>query len=345
MIGQSALVGATLEGTPIGGSGSQLISMALSWIAPVLMLIFVVMAITFVFKGQWAAAITTLGLGVVAGIVLFFGKDLFSAALGDPKASTSPTPTATTPPVEEVVPARPPADLTGLWLTLGIIGAILLLGLLATGLLIALKRARRDALELKARNDAAAADRAKALAIWNRSVEKHDELSSKAYEIETDWDILFSYPALLDPSIPSTREFHRALKAVDGLSKDAPSDISLTMDIPELPYPRLVAQADSAWIAAWSFAQRTGTKLIPRAERKKLDQIVKLLKLARDGGGSEHERSVAYERAAKLIGELQFVHIPPRALQAIGTETRLMLEAGSVLPAATSDQPARVFVG
>ena len=85
-------------------------------------------------------------------------------------------------------------------------------------------------------------------------------------------------------------------------------------------------------------------KLIPKDERKKIDQIVQLLKLARDSGGSEHERSVAYERASKLIDELHYVRVPEAAKKAISGEVRLMLEAGQPTVASSQGgQTEKVF--
>lgn len=241
----------------------------------------------------------------------------------------TPAPTATPSEVAAVSDPVSPPDLTVLWVGAGAVGAILVLAVLVALLVFVIRRNRRAELEILERQRLIDEDRNQALAVWKKSVDRHGELSAKTLEIETDWDMLFSYPTLADSSVPQTREFHRALRVADGLSSVAPAEINLSMDIAGLPYPRAVAEASEAWTAAWSFAKRTGTKLIPRAERKKVDQILKLLKLARDSGGSEFERSVAYGRVSKLISELQFVHIPARALQAIGAETRLMLEAST----------------
>lgn len=246
----------------------------------------------------------------------------------------------------EALPESTPVvapDLSGFWNIAGVAGAIVGLGLLITGLVFAIAKTRSVRRDLEERRSAAAAERLKALAIWNRSVDLHRGLSAKALSIETDWNMIFSYPALLDSSIPATRDFHRLLKIADGLSPEAPAHISLSTDIPSLPYPKAVTQADSAWTAAWSFAQRTGLKLIPRAERKKLDQIERLLKLARSGG-SEHERSVAYGRVAKLIGELQFVKAPEAALKSIDSHRRAMIEApAGAATGAVNRQAERVF--
>lgn len=234
-------------------------------------------------------------------------------------------------------------DLSGVWPVLGLIAAGLGLIALGAGTFWVLKRSRQSSLALKREQAAAEEDRRRALAVWQKFSDRHGVLKAKALEIETDWDLLFSYPALLDASVPQTREFHRALKDLDSASNEPPAGINLSMEISGLPYPKLVKETDDAWTAAWSFAQRTGLKLIPRSERKKLDQIERLLKLARSGG-SEHERSVAYERVAKLIGELQFVKVPEAALKSIDSHRRAMIEAPTGAATETVNrQSERVF--
>lgn len=236
--------------------------------------------------------------------------------------TAEPSPIISVPAVDSA-----PVDLTIFWTVLSVIGGILILGAVVAVLVMVIRKAKISGLEMRKRQEAAEEERREALAVWGKFTSIHGELKDKALEVETDWDMLFSYPALVDPSVPQTRAFHSALKAADLASPKPPADLNLSMNISGLEYPRLVSTADEAWQAAWSFAKKTGLKLIPREERKKIDQITKLLKLARDGGGSEHERSVAYERAAKLIGELHFVRVPEVALKAIGAEKRLVLEA------------------
>ena len=233
------------------------------------------------------------------------------------------------PKVESPVIEQPTVapDLSGFWPVLGIIGAAVGIAALAAGTFWLIRKLRRSSLAERREQEAIEEERRQALLIWKGFTDRHSTLKEKALEIETDWDMLFSYPALVDASVPQTAAFHRALRDLDSASSIAPSGLNLSMEISSLPYPKLVAEADEAWNHAWSFAKRTGLKLIPRAERKKLDQIEKLLRLARNSGGSEHERSVAYARISKLVGELQFVKIPESAMRSIEGEQRRMIEA------------------
>ncbi len=255
-------------------------------------------------------------------------------------------PAAQSDPVDIPAATPAPADLSWVWPVLGIAGGGAGVVLLSTMSFGAIKRSRRASLEYSEALAAKAEDRRQALAVWEKYTDIHEVLRNRVIEVETDWDLIFKYPTLTDSSVPQTRDFHRAMATLSRASAEPPAELNLSMAIGELHYPQLVTAAEDAWEAAWSFAQRTGTKLIPREERKKLDQILQLLKLARDGGGSEHERSVAYERATKLIGELHFVRVPEAARQAITAEARPMLEAGKldgVQGAQLEGEPVKLF--
>lgn len=243
---------------------------------------------------------------------------------GELDGTPAPQPLETQP-VQTPVSGEP-LDLTMFWTVLAILGGLAVLALIVFLLVMVIRKNKLSAEELRARRLAAEEDHRKALGVWQKFVGLHGSLKAKALEIETDWDMLFSYPALVDASVPQTRDFHRALRAADVASSEPPAELNLSMAINELTYPKLVEAADEAWRIAWDFAKKTGTKLIPREERKKINQILKLLKLARDAGGSNHERAVAYERASKLVSELHFVKVPEVALKSIGAETRLALE-------------------
>lgn len=309
---------------------SLVLETASSFAGPILMGISAVIAMTFLFRREFLGFLTFAGISVMT--MLFFS--VFTSAFQEKvkwskeevDLSPEPTPSSVAPNSPSAIQSAP--DIGWIWIALGIIGGLLVIGLLGFLLFAAVRKHQSGALELRQQREAAAADRAKALAIWQRSVNTHQRLRDGAVRIELDWDTVFQYPAILDSTVPSTRDFHRALRAIESVSQEPPSDINLAMDISQLPYPRLVAAAEEAWTAAWSFAKRTGTKLIPREERRKVDQIVKLLRMARDSGGSEHERSIAYDRATKLISELQFVRVPATSLEALGIEARLMIEAG-----------------
>lgn len=237
------------------------------------------------------------------------------------------TPADQSPAITEAPLAAP--DLTAFWTIAGAIGGVILLILLGAALVTFLRKVEQTSIQLQKEIEAREAELQKALTVWQKFKDTHKVLSSKVLEAEMDWNMLFSYPALVDASVPSTREFHRALKAANSVSNEPPANINLSMEITELPYPKLVTAAEEAWEAAWSFAKRAGTKLIPREEQKKIDQILKLLKLAQSSSGYEHERAVAYSRAEKLIRELQFVKVPPAALQSMATEQQLMIEGGA----------------
>ncbi len=289
--------------------------------------------------------VVCMGLIVILSVAGFVAYNALIAKAREQRelangATPTPTPSLEAPVDRTPTEVTTPPDLTGLWVVLGVVAALVVLGILVMLFVMVIRKTHHSAQNLRYRKQAAKIDHEQALGIWQKSVDRHRELKNKVVEIETDWDMIFQYPTLVDSGVPATREFHRALRAVDDVSPVAPAGLTLSMDISGFPYPRLVSGANEAWLEAWSFAQRTGTKLIPREERKNIDQIVKLLKLARDGGGSEHERAVAYERASKLVSELNFVKVPAESLKALGAESRLMLEGGPSAQSTTEAEKA-----
>ena len=137
-------------------------------------------------------------------------------------------------PPDEVAPQiqrQPTVDLAWAWPILGVAGGgagIVLLSALSFG---AIRRSRRLSLEDRIAQEARAEDKRKALNVWQKYIDTHGRLKDKVLEIETDWDLLFSYPTLVDSSVPQTREFHRALRAADTASSEPPAELNLSMAI------------------------------------------------------------------------------------------------------------------
>lgn len=250
-----------------------------------------------------------------------------------PSSSTSESPTPAPEPTQQPAPPpAEPADLTWLWITLGIVAAvaILVVGVLLTVMLVKrLRKASRAEAERK-RLEEARQERIRE--IWQSWIDRHKAVKEKVLSAETDWDMIFSYPCLSDATVPQTRDLHRAISAADHASDSMPPGLDETTDISSLPYPKMVLAAEETWQTAFSFAKRTGQKLLPKEERKTIEQIIKLLRMAQDAGGSPSERDVAYSRAQKLIADLRVVKVPERAMVMIEQEQRLMLEAPASSP-------------
>ncbi len=238
-----------------------------------------------------------------------------------PSTSSSPTPVETAP-----ATASEPADLTGLYITLGIIAG--LIGLFVLVLLITnvVRRARA------ARADAAAAKEARDRIVqaWQGVHDHHNELLRKILHAETDWDALFFTPALSDPNVPQTHEMLRAMRVANTLRDTAgllPRRITPDTDITRLPYARAVDDFALTWDAAERHARLVGQKGIPQAERKTLKEIRTLLDIAENSAASPTERTLAYRRAQGLLEGLESVHIPTKALAQLEEQHRLMLTA------------------
>lgn len=288
--------------------------------------------------GSWASIMLMLLIGgaMTAGGTSMSGLFVPSSEKGeggktspDPSPSTTPETSAPTPGPTHQPTSSPaePADLTWLWITLGITAAvaILVVGVLLVVMLT--KKLRRAAHAEAEQKRLQEAKRRRLEEAWTRWTDRHQAIKEKVLTAETDWDMIFSYPCLSDATVPQTRDLHRAMRSVDHADNDMPTGLDETTDIASLPYPKKVLAAEEAWEAAFSFAKRTGQKLLPREERKTIEQIVKLLHLARDSGGSPSERDVAYARAQKLIAGLRVFKMPEKALAVLTHEQRLMLEA------------------
>ena len=250
-------------------------------------------------------------------------------ATGTPTATSSPTPTST--PRTTAPPTSEPADLTPMFITLGIIAGLVLTLILVLLLVTAIQRARRG---IRSSRELAAAQRATAerqAATWQAFRDRHDELLRKILHAETDWDALFFTPALTDPNVPQTYAMLRAMRAAGTLRDTAgtlPAGLDDDADLTELPYPNAVEEFAAAWDAAERHARRVGQKGIPATERKTISGIRTLLDIAENSAASATERNIAYRRAQTLIAELESIHIPARAIAQLEEHHRLMLTAG-----------------
>jgi len=240
-----------------------------------------------------------------------------------PEETTAPSPEPTDEPADPIsLPKIENAD------TILVVVAILV-GLAITALIVwflgrSARRARLEAKTEKARI-------ARLDARWQDFIDRATDIRRKIYNAETDWDMLFSYPALTDVSVPATAALYRALRTVDDLDSTRPAstDADEEKDLSTLAYPKAVQELEAAWKKAFQNARRIGMSTVPEDERRKVEEIRRLLALAMDSGSAEAERQVAYDRAQKLIKKLRSIHVPQRALLELEEGNRLMIEAAA----------------
>lgn len=275
---------------------------------------------------------------IVIGALVAGSAFLFPWLLGsfDTPAKTSPsprptsTPSPTAQPTTAPQPATEPADLTWLLVVLGIIGALILTAVLIWILIAATGRARRSIRAARKEAEVERAGRERIAAAWQVFHDRHNELLRKIVHSETDWDSLFSLPALTDPNVPQTYAMLRAMRAA-GTQRDTagelPVDLPLDVDLTTLPYPKAVEAFAVAWDAAERNARRLGQKGVPLAERKLIKEIRTLLDMAENAAASQTERSLAYRRAQNLIENLETVHVPEKAIAQLEERQQLMITA------------------
>lgn len=281
---------------------------------------------------------STVIMGAIAAAGGFFVPMLLTWLLDDgspapeptatPSETASPRPTTTSEPTRAPETMQEPADLTWLWVTLGIIAGLVLLSLLIWIIVTAGAKARRGIRETREKAAAELAAAQRRAATWKTFHDRHNELLRKYLHSETDWDSLFFTPALTDPSVPQTYAMLRAMRAANTLRDTAgelPADLGPDIDLTRLPYPRAVEEFALAWDAAERYARRIGQKGIPAAERKLIKQIRTFLDMAENSAASQNERNLAYRRAQSLIESLETIHVPAQAIAQLEERHQLML--------------------
>lgn len=245
-----------------------------------------------------------------------------------PTGGTTPQPTTTTSPTRAPEPVQQPADLTWLWIMLGVIAATILTVLLIWLIIHLSTRARRSLRAAREAADALRALQESRTATWRSFHDRLDELLRKIFFAETDWDTLFFMPALSDSSDPHTYEMLRAMRTATTLRDTAgemPSNLSDDIDLTKLPFPRAVDAFALAWDAAERNARKIGQKNIPVKERRLIKQIRTFLDMAENSAASETERNLAYKRALALIADLESITIPTRAMEQLEERKLLAL--------------------
>ncbi|WP_433673947.1 hypothetical protein [Microbacterium gorillae] len=165
---------------------------------------------------------------------------------------------------------------------------------------------------------------------WQAVVEQHESLLRQYLHAETDWDMLFNYPALIDVTVPSTSRMISAMHEAGQLSRSFPAaEITDTTNIASLQYPRAVAQFQLAWDQAEAYARKAGQSMLPAADRKTIREIRICLDMAEDPAASSQERLLAARRARSLMDSLTSLNVPLKALDAIESVQRLSIEAAA----------------
>ncbi|MGC5225179.1 hypothetical protein ACPW96_21630 [Micromonospora sp. DT81.3] len=267
---------------------------------------------------------------LVFGIALPWTSDLWAEpedTSSSPTQTPSGSPLPSTRPVDQEAEA---VDLTWLWFVLGSLAVTILLGVVIV-LLVWLARPSGRLGRARERRVAEQGQRSRLEAKWLEIRELHNELLRKILHAETDWDSLFTLPALTDPAVPATYKMLRAMQDANTL-RDTDGDLPwgtgqlpTHADLTALPYPRAVQAFALAWEAAERHARRVGPRSVPAAERKLIREIRTLLNLTENSATSATERNLAYRRAQGLIEQLHSIHIPSQALEQLEARQMPML--------------------
>lgn len=260
-----------------------------------------------------------------------------------PEPTPSPTPEPSPTPTTEPAPSPTPTEtgeaggsattidpLTVLAIAGSLVAILLIVGLVCFLVDRAVKA--REARQERRKIASSIGER------WVGITARAESVMAKVAEAETDWDMLFTLPALTQVSYPPTAELHRALAEVRDLDAAPPTDAAGEKDH---PYPEAVRKLELAWEKALQNARRVGQTEIPEDERRTIEEIQRLLALATGPGSSVSERSVAYDRVRRLLPTLRHVSVPERTLGQLEEARRGLLVAGRRATASSGD-PVRV---
>lgn len=292
---------------------------------------------------DWTRVITgtlMMGLGGLIPLLPNLLLELTKAVHGveGPTETSTPSPTPTTapvstpPPEPETIVLPKVENLETLWL-IPLVLLVVAAGWFFGGRALAAQKQARKALA------DANASKMRTKARWNQFRAEHRSIEQKYLHAETDWDMLFSYPALTDVHVPTTSAFIKALKAAGRAEVPMPSDLDEKSDMSTLEYPKAVAALGLAWTVAEAHAKRVGQRGIPKAERDMVKDIRDLLAMAENSGASEIERRHAYTRAQTLIRKLTSYHLPSKALSQLEESNRQMIQSFQDVESALSTVP------
>ena len=162
---------------------------------------------------------------------------------------------------------------------------------------------------------------------WNAVIHDHRVIKERLLKAETDWDLLFRMPALVDPTVPATAALYRALHAANTADPTMPDSFDEESKLSSFEYVKCVRALASAWRIAEQNARKIGQSLIPEDERKKISQIRDLLAVAENTASGMVERQLAYRRIQRLVTDLNHVAVPQAALAELEHRKQLALAA------------------
>lgn len=301
-----------------------------------------VVAATALFRGRGSVAVPLFGsLMCLSGV--YFLPQLLGVSSGE--ASEGPSPEATPPTPSAAAPIASPtmtpssrpqpsesADLTVMFITLGVLAGLILLVILIWLIAAVIRRSGRALAESKAATTERERARNRLQSAWDAYRTRHDELLREYLHAETDWDSLFFLPALTDPTEHATSDMLQAMRTANTMrdvAGELPSIADAETDLTQLPYPRAVDEYAKAWEIAKRNAKRIGQSRIPKEQRRTIAQIRTLLDFAQDGAASEVERELSYRRAQNLIDTLTSITIPERTLLALSQSQNPALSAAN----------------
>lgn len=155
---------------------------------------------------------------------------------------------------------------------------------------------------------------ARLTARWEAARATEKRIFDKWTQYELHFDLLLSYPAMTDVSVPQTAKFHESQRVVNRVRLD-------TFNVPDEPalekYESAVTAYEHAFLVAEKHAKAVKWNLVPEDDRRILTDMQNVLKVAADGATPEPYRRTLYGRLMKLAGQVSTITFPRPAMDQI----------------------------
>jgi hypothetical protein len=207
------------------------------------------------------------------------------------------------------------------WRTVGLVAAGLVAAVVVAAVLTVSVRAwrsRRDCHRKAQQAERVAQERIASAQL------RHDAVLEQFGAHLVDFSSALERPALNDPSIGETERFDRARIDADD------ARLAVRYGAGEhlvAAYHAAVAELEVSWRIACDHAQRLGASYLEPKVSRRLAKAADLMAVVR-GGGTEHERALAYQRVRRLVGTS--VRVPQLAELAVELLVRPALTAGGL---------------
>lgn len=153
------------------------------------------------------------------------------------------------------------------------------------------------------------------------------KLRAEVYASESDWDLLFNFPALQDMRVAQTAEFYQLFRKLSEAELMADESRASHASVKE--FLQCAQDATKAWKRAASHAREIGLTYLDVQKAQDAAMAIRLLPMIDpDSRASENERQIAYSRLERIARSLGF-RPAVREMMLEGAAMRSMITDGN----------------